>query len=266
MLKKTRFYSPFMLTKFEWTMFRIAKNNGEKWTVDGFSPQKESRWFRFVRSTIFLYLSHHSPPDDAFFFSRYILFNPRGVQRIFLSKILRRETFSAPFGCRRTHSSPENRRLRKGAPSRFFELMRKVRADSPTATICLRNSAYMIFRFWGIASLGFTSKAKNTPRCFVSTTCVLRVAHHYLECWTVSPLKKKDDGSKPLRRPFWNKTEPQEFVQSFRGSFLLKKRILVRNLSASWKKRFWACKKFSFESQFVQTPLGGGDKGSLGLN
>ena len=99
--------------------------------------------------TIFLCLSHHSPPDDAFFISLYIPFNPRVVQRIFRSKILRRETFSAPFGCRRTHSPPEILRLRKGAPSRFFELRRKVRADSPTATICLRNSAYMIFRFWG---------------------------------------------------------------------------------------------------------------------
>ena len=86
--------------------------------------------------TIFLYLSHHSPPDDAFFISRYIPFNPRVVQRMFLSKILRREAFSAPFGCRRTHSSPEILRLRKGSPSRFFELMRKVRADSPTKTIC----------------------------------------------------------------------------------------------------------------------------------
>ena len=132
--------------------------------------------------TIFLYLSHHSPLDDAFFISRYIPFNPRVVQRIFLSKILRRETFSAPFGRRRTHSSPEILRLRKGSPSRFFELRRKVRADSPTATICLRNSAYMIFRFWGIARLGFTSKAENTPRCFLGITCVLRVAHHYLEC------------------------------------------------------------------------------------
>ena len=133
--------------------------------------------------TIFLYLSHHSPPDDAFFVSRYIPFNPRVVQRIFLSKILRRETFSATFGCRRTHSSPEILRLRKGSPSRFFELRRKVRADSPTATICLRNSAYMIFRFLGIARLGFTSKAENTPRCFLGITCVLRVAHHYLECY-----------------------------------------------------------------------------------
>ena len=84
--------------------------------------------------TIFLYLPHHSPPDDAIFISRYIPFNPRVVQRMFLSKILRREAFSAPFGCRRTHSSPEILRLRKGSPSRFFELMRKVRADSPTAT------------------------------------------------------------------------------------------------------------------------------------
>ena len=125
--------------------------------------------------TIFLYLSHHSPPDDAFFVSRYIPFNPRVEQRIFLSKILRRETFSAPFGRRRTHSPPEILRLRKGSPSRFFELRRKVRADSPTATICLRNSAYMIFRFWGIARPGFTSKAENTPRCFFSITRVLRV-------------------------------------------------------------------------------------------
>ena len=60
--------------------------------------------------------------------------------------------------------------------------MRKVRADSPTATICLRNSAYMIFRFLGTARLGFTSKAENTPRCFLNTTSVLRVAHHYHEC------------------------------------------------------------------------------------
>ena len=30
MLKTTRFYSPFMLTKFEWTTFRNAKKNGEK--------------------------------------------------------------------------------------------------------------------------------------------------------------------------------------------------------------------------------------------
>ena len=30
MLKTTQFYSPFMLIKFEWTMFRIAKNNEEK--------------------------------------------------------------------------------------------------------------------------------------------------------------------------------------------------------------------------------------------
>ena len=49
--QKTRFYSPFMLIKFEWTMFCIAKNNGENWTVDGFSPQKESRWFCLARST-----------------------------------------------------------------------------------------------------------------------------------------------------------------------------------------------------------------------
>ena len=116
--------------------------------------------------TIFLSLSHHSPPDDAFFISRYIPFNPRVVQREIPPKILRRETFSATFGRRRTHSSPEILRLRKGSPSRFSELMRKVRADSPTATICLRNSAYMIFRFLGTARLGFTSKAENTPRCF----------------------------------------------------------------------------------------------------
>ena len=141
-----------------------------------------------ISSTIFLCLSHHSPLDDAFFISRYIPFNPRIVQRIFLSKILRRETFSATFGRRRTHSSPEILRLRKGAPSRFFELMRKVRADSPTATICLRNSAYMIFRFLGTARLGFTSKAENTPRCFLGITCVLRVAHHYLECCFPKPI------------------------------------------------------------------------------
>ena len=132
--------------------------------------------------TIFLCLSHHSPPDDAFFISRYIPFNPRVVQRMIHPDILCREPFSAPFGRRRTHSPPEILRLRKGSPSRFFELRRKVRADSPTATICLRNSAYMIFRFWGIARLGFTSKAENTPRCFLGITCVLRVAHHYLEC------------------------------------------------------------------------------------
>ena len=132
--------------------------------------------------TIFLYLSHHSPPDDAFFVSRYIPFNPRVVQRIIRQGILCRESFSAHFGCRRTHSPPEILRLRKGSPSRFFELRRKVRADSPTATICLRNSAYMIFRFLGTARLGFTSKAENTPRCFLGITCVLRVAHHYLEC------------------------------------------------------------------------------------
>ena len=99
--------------------------------------------------TIFLYLSHHSPPDDAFFISRYIPFNPRVVQRIIRQGILCRESFSTPFGHRRTHSSPEILRLRKGSPSRFFELRRKVRADSPTATICLRNSAYMIFRNLG---------------------------------------------------------------------------------------------------------------------
>ena len=95
--------------------------------------------------TIFLYLSHHSPLDDAFFISRYIPFNPRVVQREIPPKILRRETFSALFGRRRTHSSPEILRLRKGSPSRFLELRHKVRADSPTATICLRNSAYMFF-------------------------------------------------------------------------------------------------------------------------
>ena len=132
--------------------------------------------------TIFLYLSHHSPLDDAFFISRYIPFNPRVVQRMIRSEILRCEPFSAPFGRRGTHSPPEILRFRKGSPSRFFELMRKVRADSPTATICLRNSAYMIFRFLGTARLGFTSKAENTPRCFLGITCVLRVAHHYLEC------------------------------------------------------------------------------------
>ena len=64
--------------------------------------------------TIFLYLSHHSPLDDAFFVFRYIPFNPRVVQRIFWSKILRREPFSAPFGRRRTLSPPEILRLRKG--------------------------------------------------------------------------------------------------------------------------------------------------------
>ena len=132
--------------------------------------------------TIFLYLSRHSPLDDAFFISRYIPFNPRVVQRIIRQGILCRESFSAHFGCRRTHSPPEILRFRKRSPSRFSELMRKVRADSPTATICLRNSAYMIFRFWGIARLGFTPKAENAPRCFFSTTHVLRVAHHYLEC------------------------------------------------------------------------------------
>ena len=76
----------------------------------------------------------------------------------------------------------------KGRPLDFFELMRKVRADSPTATICLRNSAYMFFRFLGIARLGFTSKAENTPRCFFCITCVLRVAHHYLECCFSKPI------------------------------------------------------------------------------
>ena len=57
MLKTTQFYSPFMLKKFEWTMFRIANNNGEKWTVDIFSPHKESRRFGPARSTIVLYFS-----------------------------------------------------------------------------------------------------------------------------------------------------------------------------------------------------------------
>lgn len=52
--QKSRFYSPFMLKKFEWAMFRIAKNNGEKWTVNGFSPQKASRRFGPARSTIYL--------------------------------------------------------------------------------------------------------------------------------------------------------------------------------------------------------------------
>ena len=120
--------------------------------------------------------------------SRYIPFNPRVTRGKRCCEILRRETFSTPFGRRRTHSSPEILRLRKGSPSRFSELRRKMRADSLTATICLRNSAYMIFRFWGIACLGFTSKAENTPRCFVSTTRVLRVAHHYLECCFSKPI------------------------------------------------------------------------------
>ena len=176
--------------------------------MNGFSPQKASRRFGPARSTIFLYLSHHSPPDDAFFISRYIPFNPRVVQRDVPPKILRRDPFSAPFGRRRTHSSPEILRLRKGSPSRFFELRRKVRADSPTATICLRNSAYMIFRFWGIARLGFTSKAENTPRCFLGITCVLRVAHRYLECCfpkTFPPPKVSKTNSRifdPLRKHY----------------------------------------------------------------
>ena len=157
--------------------------------------------------TIFLYLSHHSPLDDAFFVSRYIPFNPRVVQREIPPKILRRETFSAPFGRRRTHSPPEILRLRKGSPSRFFELRRKVRADSPTATICLRNSAYMIFRNLGTARLGFTSKAENAPRCFLGITCVLRVAHHYLECCfpkPISPPKVPKNEQPHLRSPAKN--------------------------------------------------------------
>ena len=110
--------------------------------------------------TIFLYLSHHSPPDDAFFISRYISFNPRVVQRIFLSKILRRETFSAPFGRRRTHSSPEILRLRKGSPSRLFELRRKVRADSPTATSLCETARIRFFEIWGLPVLASPQKPK----------------------------------------------------------------------------------------------------------
>ena len=110
--------------------------------------------------TIFLYLSRHSPPDDAIFIFRYIPFNPRVVQREIPPKILRRETFSAPFGRRRTHSPPEILRLRKGSPSRFFELMRKVRADSPTATSLCETARFSFLIFGGLPVLASPQKPK----------------------------------------------------------------------------------------------------------
>lgn len=72
--------------------YRKSRSERNEWGVV-FFPQKASRQFGPARSTIFLYLSHHSPLDDAFFISRYIPFNPRVVQRIIRQEILLLHSF-----------------------------------------------------------------------------------------------------------------------------------------------------------------------------
>ena len=78
---------------------------------------------------------HRCPLNGAFFVSRYISFNPRVVQRITPSEILRREFY---FALSRSLPGPafaEILRLREDATSHNFELKRRIRADSPTTTI-----------------------------------------------------------------------------------------------------------------------------------
>ena len=72
-VQKKRFYSPFMLTKFEWTMFRNAKKVGEndRWVV---SPLiKSCADLPLVSRPLFCISASLSPQRCFFYLSLYLV-------------------------------------------------------------------------------------------------------------------------------------------------------------------------------------------------
>ena len=88
---------------------------------------------------------HRCPLNGAFFVFRYISFNPRVVQRMSPSQILRGESYFTLFGSLPGPAFAEILRLREDATSHKIELKRRIRADFTTTTMCRKYSAILHF-------------------------------------------------------------------------------------------------------------------------
>ena len=120
MLKKTWLYSPFAQKKFERTTFRNAKNNRRKLRGELILPSKRVALIRSCPVDHCFVFQHRCPLNGAFFISRYISFNPRVVQRMSPSQILRGELHSALSQSLPGSVSAEILRLREDATSHNF--------------------------------------------------------------------------------------------------------------------------------------------------
>ena len=101
---------------------------------------------------------HRCPRNGAFFISRYISFNPRVVQRMSPSQILRGESYFTLFGSLPGPVSAEILRLREDATSHKIELKRRIRADFTTTTMCRKYSAILHFSPLACLKSDLTSK------------------------------------------------------------------------------------------------------------
>ena len=144
-VQKCTFFSPFVPQKFERSTFRNAKKVDKKPLVDGFLPSNvdEPIWLH-AADHCFVF-QHRCPLNGAFFISRYISFNPRVVQRMSPSQILRGEPYFSLSGSLPGPVSAEILRLREDATTHKIELKRRIRADFTTTTMCRKYSAILHF-------------------------------------------------------------------------------------------------------------------------
>ncbi len=115
---------------------------------------------------------HRCPLNGAFFISRYISFNPRVVQRMSPSQILRGESYFTLFGSLPGPVSAEILRLREDATSHKFELKRRIRSDSPRTTIYRKYSASLRFSLFACLKAALTSKARVEPALICIKTAI----------------------------------------------------------------------------------------------
>ena len=103
---------------------------------------------------------------------RYISFNPRVVQRMSPSQILRGESYFTLFGSLPGPVSAEILRLREDATSHKIELKRRIRADFTTTTMCRKYSAILHFSPSPDFKSDLTSKARVEPALICIKTAI----------------------------------------------------------------------------------------------
>ena len=155
-----------MLKKFEWTTFRNAKKNRRKKRGELILPSKRVAPVRLRALDHCFVFQHRCPLNGAFFISRYISFNPRVVQRMSPSQILRGESYFTLFGSLPGPVSAEILRLREDATSHKIELKWRIRADFTRTTMYREYSAFLIFSIWSDDKTDLTSKAGEEHALF----------------------------------------------------------------------------------------------------